>query len=99
MVVLVVDVLLWLKIITSKFWNNILSFLFLIITFSFYFFFHRQGGLGEAVLSALADKRDFVVKHLFVPTVPRSGPPTVLIDMFGISARHVVSAANAVLKL
>ncbi|XP_023299362.2 transketolase-like protein 2 [Lucilia cuprina] len=60
---------------------------------------YQQGGLGEAVLSALADKRDFVVKHLFVPTVPRSGPPTVLIDMFGISARHVVAAATEIQKL
>lgn len=64
-----------------------------------FFFLFRQGGLGEAVLSALADKRDFVVKHLFVPAVPRSGPSTVLIDMFGISARHVVTAVNDVLKL
>lgn len=60
---------------------------------------YQQGGLGEAVLSALAEHRDFVVKHLYVPTVPRSGPPAVLIDMFGISARHVVNAANAILKL
>lgn len=60
---------------------------------------YQQGGLGEAVLSALADQRDFVVKHLYVPAVPRSGPPAVLIDMFGVSARHVVNAAGAVLKL
>ncbi|CAD6996508.1 transketolase-like protein 2 [Ceratitis capitata] len=60
---------------------------------------YQQGGLGEAVLSALAEQRDFVVKHLYVPTVPRSGPPTVLIDLFGISARHVVNAVAAVLKL
>uniref|UniRef100_A0A1A9WXP6 F-box domain-containing protein n=1 Tax=Glossina brevipalpis TaxID=37001 RepID=A0A1A9WXP6_9MUSC len=33
-----------------------------------------QGGLREAVLSVLADTR--------VPTVPRSGPPTVLLDNF-----------------
>ncbi|XP_016960800.1 transketolase-like protein 2 [Drosophila biarmipes] len=59
---------------------------------------YQQGGLGEAVLSALAGQRNFVVKHLFVPTVPRSGPPTVLIDMFGISARHVVNAVNEILK-
>ncbi|KAH8278963.1 hypothetical protein KR018_011816 [Drosophila ironensis] len=59
---------------------------------------YQQGGLGEAVLSALAGERNIVVKHLFVPTVPRSGPPTVLIDMFGISARHVVAAVNEILK-
>ncbi|XP_011182511.1 transketolase-like protein 2 [Zeugodacus cucurbitae] len=60
---------------------------------------YQQGGLGEAVLSVLAEQRDFVVKHLYVPNVPRSGPPNVLIDMFGISARHVVNAVAAVLKL
>ncbi|KAL5273652.1 TKT family protein [Megaselia abdita] len=60
---------------------------------------YREGGLGEAVLSALAEHRNFVVKHLYVPRVPRSGPPTVLIDMFGISSRSIVAAANEVLKL
>lgn len=60
---------------------------------------YREGGLGEAVLSAVAEQRNIVVKHLFVPTVPRSGPPTVLIDMFGISARHVTAAALEILKL
>lgn len=60
---------------------------------------YREGGLGEAVLSALAEHRNFVVKHLYVPRVPRSGPPAVLIDLFGISARHIVNAANEVLKL
>lgn len=60
---------------------------------------YREGGLGEAVLSAVADQRNVVVKHLFVPTVPRSGPPTVLIDMFGISARHVVAAAQEIMEL
>ncbi|KAH8315128.1 transketolase-like protein 2 [Drosophila kikkawai] len=59
---------------------------------------YQQGGLGEAVLSALAGERNFVVKHLYVPTVPRSGPPSVLIDMFGISARHIVNAVNELIK-
>lgn len=59
----------------------------------------RAGGLGEAVLSAVAQERNIVVKHLFVPTIPRSGPPTVLIDMFGISARHVVAATTEIMNL
>lgn len=49
-------------------------------------------------MSAVADQR-FVVKQLAVPTVPRSGPPTVLLDMFGISARHVVAATQEILKM
>jgi len=60
---------------------------------------YREGGLGEAVLSAVADQRNIIVKHLFVPAVPRSGPPTVLIDMFGISARHVVAAVKEIVQL
>lgn len=61
--------------------------------------FFRQGGLGEAVLSALAEERDFVVKHLFVPTVPRSGPPAVLLDHFGISSRCIIEAATKILNM
>lgn len=60
---------------------------------------YPEGGLGEAVKSALAEQRNTVVKHLAVPTVPRSGPPTVLLDVFGISARHIVNAVDQVLKL
>lgn len=60
---------------------------------------YQQGGLGEAVLSVLAKHRDFIVNHLYVTEVPRSGPPAVLIDLFGISARHVILAVDAILKL
>lgn len=60
---------------------------------------YPEGGLGEAVKSAVADQRNVVVKHLAVPTIPRSGPPTVLLDVFGISARHIVSAVDQILKL
>lgn len=59
---------------------------------------YEQGGLGEAVLSALAmEPSIFLVKKLAVPTVPRSGPPTVLLDMFGISAKHIVNAVQELL--
>lgn len=60
---------------------------------------YKEGGLGDAVKSAVAEHRNVVVKHLAVPTIPRSGPPTVLLDMFGISAKHVVKAVQDVLKL
>lgn len=59
---------------------------------------YEQGGLGEAVLSALAmEPSVFLVKKLAVPTIPRSGPPTVLLDMFGISAKHIVNAVQELL--
>jgi len=60
---------------------------------------YKEGGLGEAVLHAVAEQPRIVVKHLAVQTVPRSGPPTVLIDHFGLSARHIVKAVNDVLKI
>lgn len=49
-------------------------------------------------MSAVAEQR-FIVKQLAVPTIPRSGPSTVLLDMFGISARHVLAAAQEILKM
>ncbi|KAJ8983517.1 hypothetical protein NQ317_012008 [Molorchus minor] len=60
---------------------------------------YYEGGLGEAVTAAVALERNIIVKHLAVDRVPRSGPPTVLLDMFGISAKHVVKAAQDILKL
>ncbi|XP_058829277.1 transketolase-like protein 2 [Topomyia yanbarensis] len=60
---------------------------------------YKQGGLGEAVLSAVAEQRNMIVKHLGVEQIPRSGPPTVLIDMFGISARCIVAAVHEIIKL
>ncbi|XP_063623285.1 transketolase-like protein 2 isoform X4 [Cydia splendana] len=59
---------------------------------------YQAGGIGEAVLSAVALQRDVVVKHVFVTEVPRSGPPAALLDKYGLSAPHIASAARAVLK-
>lgn len=52
------------------------------------------GGLGEAVLSAVSEERDIVVKKLAVTSIPRSGPSEVLLDLFGISAKNVVAAVK-----
>lgn len=60
---------------------------------------YKEGGLGEAVLHAVAEQPRIVVKHLAVQEVPRSGPPNVLIDHFGLSARHIVKAVGDVLKI
>lgn len=54
---------------------------------------YPEGGIGEAVLSALAGCNvNFV--HLAVREVPRSGPPTVLLEKYGISAKDIVNAVN-----
>jgi len=60
---------------------------------------YPEGGLGEAVLSAVAEERNICVKVMAVPKVPRSGPPTALLDYYGISAKHIVNAVQEVLKM
>lgn len=60
---------------------------------------YAQGGLGEAVLSAVAEERNIIVKVMAVNQVPRSGPPNALLEYYGISAKHIVSAVQDVLKL
>ncbi|KAG8187341.1 hypothetical protein JTE90_011703 [Oedothorax gibbosus] len=57
---------------------------------------YPEGGIGEAVSSAVACCRDIVVKRLAVSSIPRSGLPQELFEMFGISAKHIV---NAVLEV
>jgi transketolase len=54
-----------------------------------------EGGIGDAVLDALADSEDRprVVK-LAVREMPTSGTPEELIDAAGISAPHIVEAAR-----
>lgn len=60
---------------------------------------YAEGGLGEAVLSAVALERNVVVKKLAVTEVPRSGPPNVLLDKYGINANKIVAAVQEILKL
>ncbi|KAK6023607.1 Transketolase protein [Ostertagia ostertagi] len=55
---------------------------------------YPAGGIGEAVSSAVADHPDIRVHSICVQSVPRSGTPDELIDMYGISARHIVEAVN-----
>ncbi len=51
------------------------------------------GGLGDAVAEALGPRGVRLVR-LGVREVPRSGPPDVLIDRFGISAARIVAAVK-----
>lgn len=54
---------------------------------------YPEGGLGEAVMSVVAEHSNITVKKLAVNAMPRSGPPNVLLDMFGISAKNIVKNA------
>lgn len=51
------------------------------------------GGLGDAVSSAVGEHGIPVVR-LAVPEVPRSGPPDVLLERYGISASRIVAAVK-----
>ena len=57
-----------------------------------------EGGLGEAVLSALAQAGVSPTKSklLAVTGMPHSGKPEELVDAFGISARHIIEAVRAI---
>jgi transketolase len=53
-----------------------------------------EGGLGDAVLMALADAPEVKPKftHLCIKEMPRSGKPEELLDAYGISAKHIAEA-------
>ena len=56
---------------------------------------HPEGGLGAAVMEALAaDMTPPRIVHLAVRHLPSSGKPQELLDKAEISARHIVAAAR-----
>ncbi|XP_013370710.1 PREDICTED: transketolase-like protein 2 [Chinchilla lanigera] len=55
---------------------------------------YREGGIGEAVCAAVSREPDISVHQLAVTEVPRSGKPGELLDMFGISAKHIIAAVK-----
>ena len=61
---------------------------------------HAEGGLGAAVLAALASEpiSDLHIKHLAVDGVPGSGTPAELLDWAGIDAAHIAEAARSTLE-
>lgn len=57
------------------------------------------GGLGEAVCGALSEEAGVRVRRLAVTGIPRSGPGSVLMDMYGISERHIIAAVKDMVVL
>ena len=54
-----------------------------------------EGGLGEAVLSALAESEERPrVVRLAVREMPHSGKPAELLAAAGIDAEHIAAAAR-----
>ncbi|XP_025843858.1 transketolase-like protein 1 [Vulpes vulpes] len=58
---------------------------------------YQEGGIGEAICAAVSMEPDILVHQLAVAGVPRSGKPGELLDMFGISARHIIVAVKCIL--
>ncbi len=54
---------------------------------------YAEGGLGEAVAGAVSEAGVRVV-GLAVRDLPTSGKPAELLDVVGISARHIVERAR-----
>ena len=59
---------------------------------------YPEGGLGAAVMEAMASESPPRVAHLAVSELPGSGKPEELLNAAGISAKHVVAAAAKLLK-
>jgi transketolase len=57
---------------------------------------YAHGGLGDAVLSAVAEE-EFRVHKMAVREIPHSGKPDELIDRYGISARAIVETVKRIL--
>ncbi|CAF1081625.1 unnamed protein product [Adineta ricciae] len=58
---------------------------------------YLEGGLGEAVMAALADQADIKIIHLAVQEVARSGKSAELLSKYGIDAEHIVNAVEKLL--
>ena len=58
-----------------------------------------EGGLGDAVLAALAENGDRArVVKLAVSDMPRSGKPAELLNAYGIDAEHIAAAARQLVQ-
>jgi transketolase len=57
---------------------------------------YASGGVGDAVAEAVAGA-GFTVHRLAVREIPRSGKPDELLERYGISATHIISAVREAL--
>jgi transketolase len=59
---------------------------------------YPQGGIGAAVMEALAGDDPPRVIQLAVKSLPESGKPEELMNAAGISSRHIVAAATKLVQ-
>jgi len=55
---------------------------------------YPEGGIGDAVAEVVCDKRDIIVKKMCPREVPRSGPPMVLLEKYGIGTSCIVKGVE-----
>merc|ERR1712223_902476 len=60
---------------------------------------YSEGGIGDAVLDAVAETRNVLVKKMCVKEVPRSGPPMVLLEKYGIGTDCIVKTVQEFSKV
>jgi len=58
---------------------------------------YAVGGVGDAVLGALAEEGNIKLKKLAVREIARSGQPDELLEKYGISANHIIKAVKSLL--
>ena len=56
------------------------------------------GGIGEAICAAVSIKGSIKVERLAVNEVPRSGPPKILLEKYGIDSGHIVEAVKEIIR-
>ncbi|KAB5567639.1 hypothetical protein PHYPO_G00235160 [Pangasianodon hypophthalmus] len=59
---------------------------------------YHEGGLGEAVCSAVVNEYDFTVQRLAVSHVPHSGKPRELLKLFNIDCDAIVQAVKKIIN-
>jgi transketolase len=57
---------------------------------------YPEGGIGEAVLSAVGSE-GIKVHKLAVNSIPRSGKQEELLEVYGISTNHIVQTVKALI--
>merc|ERR1712111_221331 len=55
---------------------------------------YPEGGIGDAVLDVIAEEKDVILRKMCVREVPRSGPPMVLLEKFGIGTNCIVKTVK-----
>jgi len=55
---------------------------------------YPEGGIGDAVLDVIAEEKDIVLRKMCVREVPRSGPPLVLLEKFGIGTQCIIKSVK-----